>query len=63
MIYNKSLNIVYCKNKRGFNVEIKYTINNVYDDLTELDKEDNFNSKLLKIIYISKQLEDDHEIY
>ncbi|MEG1597647.1 MAG: hypothetical protein RRY22_05955 [Bacilli bacterium] len=44
-------------------MEIKYTINNVYDDLTELDKEDNFNSKLLKIIYISKQLEDDHEIY
>lgn len=42
-------------------MEINYIINNVYDDLSESDKEKNFNIKLLKIIPILEQLKEDYD--
>lgn len=41
---------------------INYIINNVYDGLSESDKENNFNIKLLKIIAILEQLKEDYDI-
>lgn len=43
-------------------MKINYVINNVYDNLSESDKEKNFNIKLLKIIEILEQLKEDNEI-
>ncbi|MDD2208517.1 MAG: hypothetical protein PHG03_04875 [Bacilli bacterium] len=40
---------------------IKYIINNVYDDLSESDKKNNFNIKLLKIIAILEYLKEDYD--
>ncbi|MDO5568860.1 MAG: hypothetical protein Q4G04_01950 [bacterium] len=43
-------------------MKIKYNINNVYSDLSEIDKENNFNIKLLRIIAILEQMKEDYDI-
>ena len=43
-------------------MEINYIVKNIYDSLSESDRENNFNIKLLKIIEILEQLKEDYDI-